>query len=98
MDSLWIGMFVVWGVVELIQYLRKKPFPQRMKTGAVWGVVVTALGIVGQSQKDSGLLFMVIAFLFCGVVASIVYLIRLQFAKIWAKKFAQPADSVNLEK
>ena len=26
-----------WAIVEFIQFLRKRPFPQRMRAGAYWG-------------------------------------------------------------
>lgn len=36
MDRQWIAMIFVWLVVEFIQFLLSKPYPQRMKSAAKW--------------------------------------------------------------
>lgn len=47
----WIMFVVVWVVVELIQFLRKRPLPNRMKTAAGWAVTLTTLADMGQASR-----------------------------------------------
>lgn len=56
MDNQWIAMLVIWAIVEIIQYLRKRPYPARMKTGAKWAFwcgYFIAVGGVNESLYDS---------------------------------------------
>ena len=94
MADTWIAMLVVWGVVEFIQYLRKKPFPSRMRTGALWGVLFSTFAMYGQMPAAKATLFaLLIALLInlCG--AGVVYLIRVLIARLWERVFRKDASA-----
>lgn len=85
MDNTWTAMLVVWAVVELIQFLRRRPFPQRMKTGAWWGVIFAVLAALGGASKEVNTWkFLAIALAMYGVGAALIYWLRLLLAKGWA--------------
>ena len=85
----WIMMIVVWAVAEGIQFLRKKPFRTRMKSGAYWGVGVMTLLMLGnrhQSVPDNPiatLIFLLSSLAIAGCGALIVYWVRIGIAKLW---------------
>lgn len=90
MNESWISMLIVWAVVEFIQILRKKPFPQRMSAGAWCGVIVMTLILVGQAPKEQNtLLVLGISLAISGVGVGIVYGLRLIIAKLWARFFGK---------
>lgn len=90
MNDTWILMLVVWAIVEFIQFLRKRPFPQRMKTGAWWGIIFAALAALGGASKEVNTgTFLVIALALYGTGAAIIYGIRLIIAKVWARIFGK---------
>lgn len=88
MHESWITMLIVWAVVEFIQFLRKKTFPQRMKTGAWWGVIVMTLILVGQAPKEqNNWLVICISLAISGFGAGVVYGGRLLISRLWIGLF-----------
>ncbi len=86
MDATWIGLLFVWAFVEFIQFLRKRPFPQRMKTGAYWGVSFAALAALGSASKEVNTWkFLAVSFAIYGAGALLIYGIRVLLAKGWAR-------------
>ena len=75
-------LIVVWAVAEFIQYLRKRPFRSRMKTGAWWGCVLSTLAMYGQ-QLNLGVSLLFIDFAMMGLVALVIYWARVGLAKAW---------------
>lgn len=47
MDPHWGIMLIIWAFVEFVQFLRKRPYPGRMKTGAWWAAVLGTVSTVG---------------------------------------------------
>jgi CDP-diglyceride synthetase len=90
MDPLWVALIVVWAVVEFIQYLRKKPFRSRMKTGAWWGVILTTLAGYGQHSNPEFRLLLV-GFAMTGLVALAIYWARVGVAKVWTSAASKKA-------
>jgi hypothetical protein len=85
MDNTWIAMLVVWAIVEFIQFLRKRPFPQRMKTGAYWGVTFSALAALGGASRDvSTFGFLALSLALYGAGAALIYAVRILLAKGWS--------------
>lgn len=81
-------MLVVWAVVEFFQFFRKRPFPQQMRTGAYWGIVVaslTALG--GASTSVNTWIFLATAVAMYGVGAAIIYGLRIILTSFWQRLF-----------
>lgn len=90
MHESWITMLIVWAVVEFVQFLRKKPFPQRMTAGAWCGVIVMTTILVGQAPKEQNTLAVLAISLAISVGGvGIVYGIRLIIAKLWAHFFGK---------
>ncbi len=90
MDSSWIAFFVIWAVVEFIQFLRKKTFAQRMKVAAGWSMVLVSLIFVGQSSSATNPLAMLgISLLLTGGVALMFYWLRIALAKCWFRIFSK---------
>lgn len=82
MDSTWVALLVVWGVVETIQAIRKRPFPQRMKTGAIWGVSIAVLAALGSASREiNSFSFIAAASAIYGTPALLAYWVRLYVAK-----------------
>ena len=91
MASEWIFMLVIWGVVEFIQFLRKKPYPARMRTGACWSATMTALALIGgmsSNQTNSWSVYLV-AFSMTGFFAFIIYFVRISIGRLWKKIASQ---------
>jgi hypothetical protein len=86
MDATWIGMLIVWAIVEFIQFLRKKTFLQRMRTGAVWSVLFMVLAFRGAPVEPS-LLATAIALVMYSGVAAVIYWFRLLLASGWRRVF-----------
>ncbi len=85
MDIAWIGLLIVWATVEFVQFIRKRPFPQRMATGAVWGVIFAALAALGGASKEVNTWgFLGIALATFAVGAAVIFGLRLLIAKGWA--------------
>lgn len=81
-------MFVVWAVVEFAQFLRKRPFPQRMRTGAYWGVGFSTLAALGGASTSANTwIFLATSIAIYGVGAAIIYSTRIIFTKIWRRSF-----------
>lgn len=77
-------MLIVWVVVEFIQFLRKRPFPGRMRVGAYWGVTFAVLAALGGASREvSTLGFLAVSLVIYGAGAALVYGIRILIAKIW---------------
>lgn len=85
MDRHWIFMWVVWAIVEFIQFLRKRPYPARMKTGAWWAVVLGTLETMGsassQTYQDSPWTVNLMALLLSGSAVFAIYWIRVLLNK-----------------
>lgn len=77
-------MFVVWAVLELIQYLRKRPFPERMKTGAKYSAILAGLVLLGQARSDEGWWGILVSFAMTSGVAIAIIWTRMGLAKVWA--------------
>ncbi len=90
MHESWVSMLIVWLVVECIQFLRKKPFPQRMTAGAWFGVIVMTLILVGQAPNEQNTLVVLAISLTISLGGvGIVYGIRLIIAKLWTNFFGK---------
>ena len=62
--------------------MRKKEIRSRMKTAAIWAVVVTSLATTGQMQQNqSGFLPFLLCLILYGFIAAIIYFIRLTLSK-----------------
>lgn len=93
MAATWIGMLFVWAVVELIQFLRKRPFPQRMRAGAYWGVGFAALAALGGASREVNTWqFLAVSLAIYGAGAALIYAARVLLAKGWAR-FVRPKDA-----
>ena len=92
----WIVMIMMWGIVEGIQFIRKKTSRARMKAGAYWAIAVTALLMLGkrpQSVPDNPLatiFFLLSSLALVGFVALIIYWVRVGVAKLLFQTSAQP--------
>jgi hypothetical protein len=85
MDATWFGLLFVWAVVELIQFLRKRPFPQRMRSGAYWGVALASLSALGSAPRDVNTFgFLAVSVAIFGAGAALVYGVRILLAKGWS--------------
>ncbi len=80
MDGNWGAFLFIWAIAEGIQWLRKRDFSDRMKTGAYWAVGVVSLSEVGQSVSGSRnpLLYLLTFLVLNSAVAFIIYWIRLK--------------------
>lgn len=86
MDATWVAMLLVWAVVELIQFLRKRPFPQRMRAGAYWGVGFAALAALGGASREvNTFAFLGISVAMFGAGAALIYGARILLAKGWSR-------------
>ena len=95
MDATWIGLLVVWAVVELIQFLRKRPFPQRMRTGAYWGVGFAALAALGSASREVNTWkFLAVSLAVYGAGAFVMYGFRVLLAKGWTR-LVRPKDAAQ---
>lgn len=87
MHELWYFFIFIWAVVELVGFFRKKPFRTRMKSGAIWAVVLVSLSTVGQMNPDqNALLQFGVCIALYGIVAIIIYYARVMLAKLSCKK------------
>lgn len=77
-------MLVVWALVEFTQFLFKRPFPQRMRTGAYGGVIFAALAALGAAPREvSTFGFLAVSLALYGAGAALVYVVRILLAKGW---------------
>lgn len=77
MRELWVMMIVVWAIAECVQILRKKPYPKRMWTGAIWGVALASLAALGQTDPaTSSFTFLPVAFAIFGSGALVIIGVR----------------------
>lgn len=77
-------MLVVWAVVEFIQFLRKRPFPLRMRSGAYWGVALAVIAAFGGASREINTLgFLAVSLAIYGAGAALVYGARILIAKTW---------------
>lgn len=89
-------MLVIWAIAEFIQFLRKRPFPQRMKTGALWGVLATVMMTYGSIPSEKATwLFLAIDFALTGLVAAAIYGIRVVIANYWSRFFGMKSSIVQ---
>ena len=82
--EVWVAMLVIWVVIEFIQFLRKRPLSERMKTGAKYSAILAGLMLVGQQGRDVGWLGILIAFAMTAGVALAILWARKGLAKVWA--------------
>lgn len=97
-DSHWISIIFVWAIVEFVQFLRKRPFPARMKTGAWWAFWFGFLGLlggVGASLDRSPLLGYFLAFAMNSVPVAFVYWVRILLSKGLLKLRQKPSEQTN---
>lgn len=77
MDSLWVMFLIVWAIVEVIQWLRKKPLRARMKSAAIWSTVLTSVAGVGQMDpRQNALVQLAVCLVMFGVPAAVLYFVR----------------------
>jgi len=87
MSTLWIFMFAIWFIVELIGFFQKKEFRKRMKSGAVWSTILVSLSTVGQmTQNQNVFLQVAVCLALYGTVAGIIYFARLKVAMLWQNR------------
>ena len=85
--SFWVMMIVVWAAVELIGFLRKKEFRNRLKSAALWSVVMASFATVGgMNPHQNAIAQMAVCVVMYGVVAYIVYFIRVKIFMLSQKK------------
>lgn len=86
MDPLWIMFLIIWANMEFVQFLRKKPFPQRMKVAAVWAVVLVSFASLGQANREiSSFGFLPVALAINGAMAALLYWLRVGLAHGWRR-------------
>lgn len=86
MDATWIGLLVIWAVVEFVQFLRKRPFPQRMRVGAYWGIGFAALAALGSASREVNTWkFLAVSLAIYGTGALLICGVRIVLAKGWAR-------------
>lgn len=89
MDSNWIVFILVWMIVEFIEYLRKKPFRKRMKTGAIWATILSSLSLIGaissKAYAESPWLSLAVAVGMNGIPALGIYWLRVGLARAWSR-------------
>lgn len=90
--EVWVAMFVIWAAIEFIQFLRKRPLSERMKTGAKYSAILAGLMLVGQQGRDVGWLGILIAFAMTAGVALAILWTRRGLAKAWASVQAKKAS------
>lgn len=85
----WILLFAIWAIVEFVQFLRKRPYLVRMKTGAWWAVVIATIESVGSAKPEtfqaSQWTVILMACLLNGAVVLAVYWFRALLAKGWVR-------------
>ena len=101
MDQSWVMLAFIWAVVEFIQFLRKRPLPQRMKTGAIWGTIFATIydigahipGGVSQANfwSSAGIYLAMTAF-----VALFIYWLRLLLAWGWNRISSKPTPESRI--
>jgi len=91
MSSLWVMLLVIWVVVEVIQWLRKKPLKARLKAAAIWATVMTSLTAVGQMDpRQNALVQFGVCLLMFGIGAAIIYGVRVAVSPKSARVEASP--------
>ena len=104
--SFFVIWVFLWGVAELVGFMWKKDYRSRIKSGAIWSVVLVTLGTAGNMDGEQNTALQVV---FClalfGPVAVIIYLIRVKLetfkalvflgkgAKVFASKSAKQGVS-----
>ena len=86
MHELWYYFIFIWAFVELIGYFRKQPLRARMKSGAIWAVVLVSLSTVGGMNPTQNVFLQFGAcFIIYGAVAIIIYYARVVLAKLLSR-------------
>ena len=89
MDNNWIFFILIWAIVEFIQYLRKKPLRQRMKTAAIWATISASLSMIGAISSEAYTanpsLSYAVAFGMNAVPALAIYWLRVALSNGWSK-------------
>lgn len=87
MDTHWIVLCIVWAAVEYERYLKKKPYPGRMRTGAWWTLAIGTLLMLGKTsimtfvERPWWTLFVAISL--NGAAVLLVYGLRSLLYKVW---------------
>lgn len=94
MDAHWALFLVVWFIVELVQFFRKKPLRSMLKAAAIWAVVLTSLADIGQMSKEvfeaNPLAANVIVLAINGAAAAALYWLRTLLDKGWKRLRHRP--------
>jgi hypothetical protein len=95
----WFMLVLIWAVVEFIQFMRKRPYPARMRTGAIWGTVFLWMAFLGQMTKktmdDHYWSGMLTALAMAGAMALVIYGMRILLAKGWARIKPKKEEPLN---
>lgn len=84
MHDFWYFFILIWAFVELIGYIRKKPFRVRMKSAAIWAVVIVSLSTLGQmNPEQNAFLQLGVCVTLYGVVAIIIFYTRVALSKLF---------------
>ena len=82
MHELWYYFIFIWAFVDF----RKKPLRARMKSGAIWAVVLVSLSTVGGMNPTQNVFLQFGAcFIIYGAVAIIIYYARVVLAKLLSR-------------
>ena len=86
MHEWWYLFIFIWAAVELYGYFRKKPFRERMKSGAISAVVIMSLSTAGQLNVDQNIFVRLCAcFILFGIVAIVIFYARVVLAKLFSR-------------
>jgi energy-coupling factor transporter transmembrane protein EcfT len=95
MDAHWVAFLAIWFIVELVQFFRKKPLRSMLKAAAIWAVVLMSLITIGGLPREmydtNPLAAGVIAVGMNGLVAAVLYWLRVLMDKGWKRLRQRPA-------
>ena len=89
MAEVWLVMVFTWVVVELVQWVRKRPLRQRMRAAAIWAALLTTFAESNVIPKDAtaSAYWMQLATILAinTAVVCLFYWFRIGIAKVWEK-------------
>ena len=97
MGQVWVTCAVIWIVLELVQTFYKRPYHKRLRTTAIWTVVLGVMVILGELSKtrvESTTAFGVylgMNTLVLTVAAVIVYWLRIGLDRVLALVWKKPS-------
>jgi hypothetical protein len=95
MDAHWVAFLAIWFIVELVQFFRKKPLRSMLKAAAIWTVVLVSLADIGRMTREvydaNPWAAVVIAVGMNGLVAAVLYWLRVLMDKGWKRLRQRPA-------